>query len=174
MAWSTITSFSSGDSNIAAKLNQFRDNLNSLRRFNDAGVVLSLDDDMNVADSTLTPIVWDVVQDQEGATVWTVAQPTRLVAPVTGKYAVILNAEWRTSASGERTIAVIHSGALGRVDLESQGALLGGGNESGMDILLMTAGDYLVCSAYQSSGGTIGIKGGGRDRSTVAFWLLGT
>lgn len=173
MVYSVIAPFASGDTNIAAKLNQFRDNLNSLRRFNDAGVLLSLADDMNVPNTTLTDITWDVVQHQTGAGVWSVAQPKRLVAPVAGKYAVLLNVEWRTSSSGERTIGVTLSAGSVRIDLESQGSLLGGGNESGMDIIEMAANDYLVCNVYQASGGTIGIRGNGKDRSSVAFFLLG-
>jgi hypothetical protein len=172
MAWSTISNFSSGESNIVAKLNQYRDNAKSLRLFNDHGVILSLADDMSVNDSSLTNISWDVEQYQVGS-IWTIGDPTKLYAPVTGKYTVMLNVEWRSSGSGVRSTGLTWSSGPLNIDLVYQAAVSGGVNMSGMEHMLMTAGQSLTMYCFQTSGGTIGIRGNGPDRTTVAMWLMG-
>ncbi len=146
--------------------------MNSLRLFNDHGVKLRLAADQSIPNTTVTKLSWDVVEFQRGS-IYSGANPTRLTAPVTGKYRVITNIEWKSNSTGERTSGVTLSAGGVRMDFQSQGSINGGGNLSGTGLIFLNGGEYLEVHVYQSSGGSIKVHGGAKDRTSVVMWLAG-
>lgn len=172
MAYVALTPYSSGQVPTAAQLNQARDNLLSLRRFNSYGVHLYLDDNVDIPNTTYTAIDWDRVAHQTGD-MFSLALPSRITAKVAGRYAVIPTVEWRSATGGERTMGLEKNGGGTRFDLSSQGSNLGAGTQSGMEIVDLAVNDYIRVMVYHAQGSTIGVRGDGPDRTNVFMWLLG-
>lgn len=171
MAYSALSNFTSGQVPSSSQLNQARDNLNSLHGFNDHGVRLWLSGDQSIPNSTNTEIVWTTIDNTQTGSLWSPGAPQHLTAPVTGHYVVILNAEWLKSTVGERTMGLVVAG--NRYQMVAQGSTEGGNNQSAAEPFFMTAGQSLEAYVYQSSGGSLKLRGGSRDRTSIAMWLFG-
>lgn len=173
MAYSTLTTYASGNVPTAAQLNQARDNLLSLRRWNSYGVHLSLTDDVSIPNTTYTAISWDKVEHQTGD-MFVIGTPQRITAKVAGRYGVLVGVEWHSDTGGERTMGVEKNGGGTRFDLSSQGAnTSGGGSQSGFEIVELAVNDYLRVMVYHAFGASLDIRGNGRDRTNVFMWLMG-
>lgn len=171
MAYSTISTFTAASVPTEAQLNQMRDNLLSLRRFNDYGVHLSLDDDMTIANSTVTPIVWTKTEHQTG-NLWTSGLPTRITAQVAGRYLIVAMVEWRNTAGGIRWMGVKKNGGV-TMDFSIQDANSGSGSQSGMDVIELAATNYLEVIVSHSQGSPLEVRGNGADRTNVFCYLVG-
>lgn len=151
---------------------EFRDNPNSLRRFNDAAVKLYLSANQSIPHSVVTILNWGVASWQFGA-MWSAALPSRLVAPITGYYLLTLNLEWRTKSAGDRNSGYFVRPSNLQVDLQSQ-VSCPISNTSAVAILKLTAGEYIECYAWQTSGSSLGAFGSRDDRTRVSLHLMGT
>lgn len=175
MGWTADPGRSNGAVLTAANLNTYlRDNLLSLRDGNDIWVKLYLSGNPSIPNNVTTKISWDSVAFSAGG-IWNVANPTRLVAPVTGKYLLFVNLEWRSNTNNLRNISISRTGGGAAIyDLQSQGASGGKSNLSGKLILSMSATNYIEIMGFQSSGGSLTLHGGTRDRTRAAMIFLGT
>lgn len=174
MAWTAPRTWTT--ENPAASLfnTHLRDNLLSLRNGNDHYVKLFLDNNQSIPNNTDTAITWTDEAFQVG-TIWSAANPTRLTAPVTGKYLVMVNVEWRSNSANLRSVNITRSaGGAGQYDLKSQGASGSKSNISAQLVVSLTAAQFLTIRVFQSSGGALTVHGGTQDRTRVAMIFLGT
>lgn len=173
MPWTVPATYTSGETLTGAKLNLVRDNLLSLRNGGDHYCKLYISTNPSISNNTNTAISWDSIDFQVG-TLWSIANPTRLTAPVTGKYLVLANTEWRANSSSLRSINITRSaGGSGQYDLQSQGASGGRSNCSAKLVLSLTATQFLTIRVFQSSGGSLTLHGGAPDRTRVSMLFLG-
>lgn len=174
MAFTAPSTWVSGATLTAAQLNQqLRDNLLSLRNANDQYVKLYLDNNPSIPNSTDTKISWTSIAFQVG-TIWSAGNPTRLVAPVTGKYAVAINLEWRNNGTGLRSMNLVRNSPAMQYDLQSNGSPEGKNNGSAYIEILLNAAAYVEVQAFQATGAAHTLHGGTEDRTRVAMWLIGT
>lgn len=102
------------------------------------------------------------------------ANPTRLTAPVTGKYLVLANVEWRANSANLRSINITRSaGGASQYDMQSQGASGGRSNCSAKLVVSLTAAQYITIRVFQSSNGLLTLHAGSRDRTRVSMLFLG-
>jgi hypothetical protein len=176
MAFTTQAAFVDNTTVLnAAFMNAFEENLRVLRNGNDQWVKLYLDSSPSTTNNVSFTIPWTTIAfGSAGQGIWSAANPTRLTAPLTGKYLLLVNQEWRSNSNNLRNMAVLRSaGGASQYDLTSQGATGGKSNLSGKLVLSMTAGQYLEVQAFQSSGGALTLHGGAEDRTRVAMIYLG-
>lgn len=174
MAYSTLTTYASGNVPTAAQLNQASDNLRSLRLWKDYGVHLSLTDDVSIPNSTNTAITWDKVEHQTGD-MWVASSPTRINVRVGGRHMFMFTCEWHGQNGGERTLWLEKNvGGVGTTyTLASQGSNAGAGAQNGMEIMELSPGDYVRCGVFHSFGSALNIRGNGKDRTNVFAFLMG-
>lgn len=174
MPFTAPSTWVSGAVLTAAQLNQqVRDNLLSLRNANDQYVKLFLSGNPSIPNSIDTKISWTDIAFQVG-TIWSALNPTRLVAPVTGKYAVAINIEWRSNGTGLRSVNLVRNSPALQYDLQSNGSPQGKSNLSAYVEVLLNAAAYVECQVFQSTGASHTLHGGTVDRTRIAMWLIGT
>lgn len=175
MSYGVIAPFASGDINISAKLDQYRDNLNSLRYGNDQLVALYLSDDQSIPTSTNTFIDWDTVIGTQVGSIWSGGNPSRLYnnSGVDAVWTAVLNVEWLTSTTGERSTGFRRNGDGMLFHLPSNGANQGGGNQSGMLEISVDDGDYIEAFVWHTNGSSISIHGKAKDRTSVWMAMTG-
>lgn len=168
-----------GNEQITAALFQTHvsDNLNVFRHGNDYGVKVYLTSSQNIADSTNTKVSWGAIAFEwhDASVMWSVANPTRLVAPIAGKYLVLVNLEWRSDVNNLRNLSLVRNSPAQQFDLQSQGSVGGKSNLSGMCVVDLNASAYLEVQVFQASGhaGGLTLHGGTVDRTRAAMILLG-
>jgi len=175
MAWTTQTPPTDAVTVLnAAYMNAFEANLLSLRNGNDHYVRLYLSGNPSIANNTNTAVSWTDEAFPQVGTIWSAANPSRLTAPVTGKYLVLATAEWRTNTANLRSINITRSaGGSGQYDLQSQGASGGRSICNAKLIVSLTAAQFLTVRVFQSSGGALTLHGGAPDRTRVSVLFLG-
>lgn len=175
MAYAALTPYASGGVPTAVHLNQYAENIRTLRRFLGYGQKLYLSGDQNIANNSNVPLNWasDRIAFQTDTAMWSSANPSRLLCPIAGLYLFVLNVAWRTSTGGERGIGLIRSTDGLVFDGQRNGANQGGGNQSSAFEIYMAAGAYVQAYAYQNNGSTIGVHGGGQARTHVFQALRG-
>lgn len=97
--------------------------------------------------STGTIVSWDTVDHEVGATtLWDVATPTRLTAPVAGTYLVIADIAAESDAVGQVAImkngTVVHNGTTPRF-------WTGSGSTSAL--VRLSIGEYIECKVYPAT-----------------------
>lgn len=174
MPWTSPITFASGAILTGAQLNQqLRDNLLTLRNANEQYVKLYLNNNPSIPNSANTKVSWTNVDIQIG-TIWSAVNPTRLTAPVTGKYAVAINIEWRNNGIGLRSCNLVRNSPALQYDLQSNGSPQGKSNLSAYVEVLLNAAAYVECNVFQSTGASHTLHGGTIDRTRIAMWLIGT
>lgn len=106
-------------------------------------------------DGTYTPIVFSTVRSQVG-TLWTVANPTKFYAYVTGLYLVVANIAFVYDSghqTGQRACAIRQGGSVYRA-AGSNNAVVGTTHNVSpvSQVLYLTAGDYVEVMGYQTCG----------------------
>lgn len=173
MAWTAPATFTNVMLTAAVLNAQDSANLAALRNANDAYVKLFLDSNPSIPNNTNTKVSWTDAAFNIGG-IWSVGNPTRLVAPVTGKYRVYINLEWRSNSAALRNCSLLRNSPALQIDLQSQGAAGGKSNLSCQVDVLITATNYVELQVFQSSGGALTLHGGSIDRTRIAMRLLGT
>lgn len=130
------------------------------------------------ASATYFPIAWTgpTSTSNQDPTVWTADDPTRLYAPVTGRYAVHGQVVFQSNVTGYRHVYVTqtHLGVTSAPIALTQDAV--NGNVTAVPFSLeeiyMEHGDYLIVNAYQTSGGTLWVGATGSFVTRVSMSLL--
>lgn len=97
--------------------------------------------------STGTIVSWNTVDHEVGSTtLWDVANPTRLTAPVAGTYLVVADIAAESDSVGQIAIlkngAVVHNGTVPRFWT---------GSGSTTALVRLSAGDYIECKVYPAA-----------------------
>ena len=89
--------------------------------------------------------------------VYSSAQPSRMTAPVAGRYLIIATARWQSNEAGRRTIALEVNGTAAQIARTNVSPHVQGGGafnpeQAAEAIYRLNAGDYVEVWAYQDSG----------------------
>ncbi len=107
------------------------------------------------ANGTYTAIAFDTVRLQVG-TLWTVANPTKFYAYVTGLYLIVANIAFDTNSTGQRGVAIRQGGSVYRAAGAANAVTGSYHNVTPItQVLYLTAGDYIEIMGYQTSGGAL-------------------
>jgi hypothetical protein len=95
--------------------------------------------------------------------VFSAAQPTRLTAPVAGRYLISASVRWNPHANGRRTLAVELNGTVAQIARSNVSANWAttasfSPEQTAETIYKLNAGDYVEVWAYQDSGGPLNLQ----------------
>jgi hypothetical protein len=95
--------------------------------------------------------------------VFSAAQPTRLTAPVAGRYLISASVRWNPHANGRRTLAVELNGTVAQIARSNVSAYWAttanfSPEQTAETIYKLNAGDYVEVWAYQDSGGPLNLQ----------------
>lgn len=115
--------------------------------------------DLGIPDATDQAITWDAVNNDSYGT-WNAGSPTRLTAPLTGRYVATATVAFAGNAAGFRALWIEKTGTLTLARAHTLS--VGGGSPTWMNITTppfdMIAGqDYIRCLVRQNSGLAINI-----------------
>lgn len=171
MAWTTPTTWTSGQTVTAATLNtQLRDNLTFAATAK--AVSLGRTSTLSVPNASWTAVPWQVA-DFETVETWTSgSNPDRLKPQVAGYYLVTFKTWWTAAASGYYAAKVMLNGATNlHTDKRAAGGLTTPCWVHGLVHLNGTT-DYLTCHAYQTSGSALDLTiTPGEETSVSLAWV---
>ncbi|WP_031010634.1 hypothetical protein [Streptomyces sp. NRRL F-5727] len=101
--------------------------------------------------NTYTSIQWSAAPSRTDAVMWSAAQPTRLVAPVTGFYIAYAAQTWPGGANSCRTRIRINGDENNTVMMSYIAASTGGQGDASALPLNMAAGDYIEMQVWNSN-----------------------
>ncbi|AFU62158.1 hypothetical protein SV1_18 [Streptomyces phage SV1] len=108
--------------------------------------------------NTYTSIQWSTAPTRTDTVMWSAAQPSRLVAPVSGLYIAYTSQTWPGGANSCRTRLKINNDENNVVQMSYIAASSGGQGDSGSLPLVMAAGDYVEMQIWNTNALT-GIPG---------------
>lgn len=142
-----------------AQFNQdIRDNLSSLRAMNDVAIRVHRTATQSLANDTRVPISWQAAAYQTGVTWSSGTNPTRLTVPTNGRYLLVANIKYANNATGRRCVGWRANGGSTANDLHLVPAN-GVDTATGMEIINLTANDYIEVYGRQTSGGSLSTSG---------------
>lgn len=108
--------------------------------------------------------------------VFSATQPTRMTAPVAGRYLIIASVRWYPNASGRRTIALEVNGTAAQIARTNVSAYSTTASlspeQTAQTIYKLNAGDYVEVWAYQDSGGPLDLMTGVDNGVTFSMeWI---
>jgi hypothetical protein len=91
--------------------------------------------------------------------VFDAAQPSRMTAPIAGRYLIVATARWAPDNAGRRTLALVVNGTAPQIARSNVSAYSTNSNlapeQTAEAIYKLNAGDYVVVWAYQDSGSVV-------------------
>jgi hypothetical protein len=105
------------------------------------------------------------------------AQPTRMTAPVAGRYLIIATMRWESNAGGRRTVALEVNGTAAQIARSNVSPFLNGGaafnpEQTAQAVYKLNAGDYVEVWAYQDSGSALTLLTGVDNGVTFSMeWI---
>ena len=113
-------------------------------------------------DSNATAAISYTAVDFNVGAVFDPATPTRMTAPVAGRYLIIATTRWESDVDGRRTIALEVNGASQIARSNVSGYWQGGvvplsPEQSAQAVYRLKAGDYVEVWAYQDTGSTLNL-----------------
>ncbi len=116
-----------------------------------------------LVDSNVTAVLSYNATDFNVGGVFNAARPTRMTAPVAGRYLIVANARWESDAAGRRTIALEVNGTAAQIARSNVSGYWQGGvvplspEQSVQAVYRLKAGDYVEVWAYQDCGTTLNL-----------------
>ena len=103
-----------------------------------------------------TVLSYDATPDFNVGGVFDTAQPTRMTAPIAGRYLIVANARWESNVNGRRTIALEVNGTVAQIARSNISAswlttATFNPEQTTEAIYKLNAGDYVEVLAYQDS-----------------------
>lgn len=183
MAWTTPTSYSTGQILTAAGLNtQLVDNLKSLRGLNDRAVKVVLDvSDVTIANTTLEPgtiISWQAAAWNIGSMWSSAANASRITPGEIGYYHINGITVWQENASGHRVADLYRDGTTNREALYRVPGFTGSFQNQvqpfAADIFVSSTAQYWTLGLRQNSGAGLDVRSGTVTRTCLSFRLIGS
>ena len=117
---------------------------------------------MTLQDKSTAVLSYDTADFNVGS-VFNSAQPTRMTAPVAGRYLITASVRWDSNANGRRALALELNGTAAQIARSNVSAYLQGGaafnpEQTVQTIYKLNAGDYVEVWAYQDSGGSLDLQ----------------
>jgi hypothetical protein len=116
----------------------------------------------SVANNATLVVPYDTVDFNVGG-VYNAAQPTRMTAPIPGRYLIVATARWQNNDQGRRTIALEVNGTAAQIARSNVSPYSAGGvnplqpEQTAQAVYKLNAGDYVEVWAYQDSGVALGL-----------------
>lgn len=126
--------------------------------------------------STQTAIVFDTV-DSDGWNCWDLSpNPTRLTAPVTGRYFITANVSYEAASAGHRAINILKNGTteLARSDFSPVSNSIDTHTTVNTHAVTLTKGDYVELRVWQNSGSDLDIMADGDHTPKMSLIYLGS
>lgn len=127
----------------------------------DMSVRCTMSGNQTIAHDTNTSLLWDT-ETWDTDSMHSVASNTeRLVAPVTGKYIVVLGISWGPAVgAGYKTIQIRNSAAAAIAASHVAETIAGDRVHSCTALVTLAAADYVYGFGYQTSGGNLDVTAG--------------
>ncbi|MFB7452847.1 hypothetical protein [Streptomyces sp. NPDC056194] len=139
---------------------QFRDGGRGIERWNGSSwmpteerhyVTVTKTGTYALSANTYTSIQWSSAPTRTDAVMWSAAQPTRLVAPVSGLYVIYTSQTWPGGANSCRTRVRINSDENNVFQMSYMASSGGGQGDSAALALTMAAGDYFEMQLWNTA-----------------------
>jgi hypothetical protein len=129
-----------------------------------------------ITTSTHTKIIFDTV-DSDGWNCWDVSpNPTRLTAPLTGRYIITGNVAFEAASSGHRAINILKNNTLelARSDFNPVSNSIDTHSTVTCHAVSLTKGDYVELRVWQNSGSDLDILDSGDHSPRFSLIYLGS
>lgn len=129
-----------------------------------------------ITTSTQTKVEFDTV-DSDGWNCWDLSpNPTRLTAPLTGRYIITGNVAFEASASGHRAINILKNNTLelARSDFNPVSNSIDTHSTVTCHAVSLTKGDYVELRVWQNSGSDLDIMDTGDHNPKLSLIYLGS
>jgi hypothetical protein len=130
----------------------------------------------SIPTATQTKISFDDV-DSDGWNCWDLSpNPTRLTAPVTGRYIVTGNVAFEAASAGHRAINILKNNTLelARSDFNPVSNSIDTHSTVTCHAVTLTKGDYVELRAWQNSGSALNILDSGDHSPRLSLIYLGS
>ena len=156
MAYSTIATFTTGETVTAAKMNQVKDDIDYL--YTGSGARVYNNADISIANATTTALTFNTERFDTETYHSTSSVTGRLVAPVTGLYLITGHIRFAANATGERRLMITLGGTtdIAYVSHSNNAAIIT--LMTVATIYQLSATNYVELRAYQSSGGSLNVE----------------
>jgi hypothetical protein len=102
-----------------------------------------------------------------------VTNNSRLTCQLTGKYLVVVAAQFEFNATGDRAAYIYKNGAIYSLVVDIGATNTQTAMVSGVDFLSLTAGDYIEMRVFQDSGGNLNLLGATEANTHFAMYYIG-
>lgn len=129
-----------------------------------------------ITTSAQTKIIFDAV-DSDGWNCWDVSpNPTRLTAPLTGRYIITGNVAFEAASSGHRAINILKNNTveLARSDFNPVSNSIDTHSTVTCHAVSLTKGDYVELRVWQNSGSDLDILNSGDHSPKLSLIYLGS
>jgi len=129
-----------------------------------------------ITTSTQTKVIFDEV-DSDGWNCWDVSpNPTRLTAPLTGRYIITGNVAFEAASSGHRAINILKNNTLelARSDFNPVSNSVDTHSTVTCHAVSLTKGDYVELRVWQNSGSDLNILDSGEHNPRFSLIYLGS
>jgi hypothetical protein len=129
-----------------------------------------------ITTSTQTKVIFDEV-DSDGWNCWDVSpNPTRLTAPLTGRYIITGNVAFEAASSGHRAINILKNNTLelARSDFNPVSNSVDTHSTVTCHAVSLTKGDYVELRVWQNSGSDLNILDSGDHNPRFSLIYLGS
>jgi hypothetical protein len=129
-----------------------------------------------ITTSTQTKVIFDEV-DSDGWNCWDVSpNPTRLTAPLTGRYIITGNVAFEAASSGHRAINILKNNTLelARSDFNPVSNSVDTHSTVTCHAVSLTKGDYVELRVWQNSGSNLNILDSGDHNPRFSLIYLGS
>ena len=129
-----------------------------------------------ITTSTQTKVIFDNV-DSDGWNCWDVSpNPTRLTAPLTGRYIITGNVAFEAASSGHRAINILKNNTveLARSDFNPVSNSVDTHSTVTCHAVSLTKGDYVELRVWQNSGSDLQILNSGYHNPKLSLIYLGS
>lgn len=163
MTWTDEATFAVGDTVHASDWNTYiRDDVSSLRHFNDYGCAVYTSIDVNTTTSVGNNLPWDIPLWNVGS-MFSAGSPRRFTAAIEGYYEIKLMGCWTNNIAGRRRQWYTLNGGSDEYEMGSVQAVTDVGQRtvvSGAREHHLSASDYISPYFLQASGGSLNLQGG--------------
>lgn len=125
----------------------------------------------SIPNAAATALTFDTVAFNNG-TLYAAGTPSRLTAPVAGRYVVVGKVQFSVNATGRRGADLMKNGATLLESVQFQP--LSGASATAFQvfgIVSLEAGDYLELRAYQDSTAALDVNGGNQFNTSFSMCL---
>lgn len=129
-----------------------------------------------ITTSTQTKVIFDNV-DSDGWNCWDVSpNPTRLTAPLTGRYIITGNIAFEAASSGHRAVNILKNNTveLARSDFNPVSNSVDTHSTVTCHAVSLTKGDYVELRVWQNSGSDLQILNSGDHNPKLSLIYLGS